>query len=146
MNADRPLAQPGVLEDLLQRLDAGEPAIEVAKRYGVSDVALYRYLLRNAPEEWKAISAGQALARVDSEDRKLDSAQNGVELGRARERLSLAKWTLERTARSIYGDSQQLSVSAEQLGDLLMQISSRMLTERQVSSVPAERVIDATNA
>jgi hypothetical protein len=144
LRSDRPLSKPGVLQDVLEALDAGEPAKKIADRYGVSDVALYRYLLKHAPQEWQALSAGQSLARIDREDMAMEGATNGVQLGRSRERMSLAKWMLERTSRPIFGDQAQLSVSAEQLGDLLMAISSRMLSEKQIQAIPgAPQQIDA---
>ena len=133
--SDRPLSKPGALEQVLTRLDNGESAKSISQDLGISDVALYRYLIRNAPEQWKAISTGNALARLDSEDRAMDHATNGIMLGRARERMAQARWTLERTARNIYGDQELKGINAAQLTDLLLAVSERMLAEKQVNAI-----------
>ena len=110
MNAGRPLTAPNTLESVLDRLET-ESVAQIAESYQVSEVALYRFLTRNAPEQWKDISTGKALQRIDEEDRSLESATTKIELGRARERLNQARWTLERTCRSIYGD--KLTIASE---------------------------------
>ena len=120
MNGHKPMAQPGALDSVLGRLERGEKVTEIAQTIGITDIALYRQLLVHAPNDWQGIQAGKALKKLDNSDGELDACENGVELGRARERIGLAKWQLERTARSIYGDKLQVehSVSLE-TGDLL---------------------------
>lgn len=136
MNADKPLAQPGALQAVLERLDAGESTKEIANSLGISRVAINRYLLQHAPQQWKAIQSGRALVSIEDQDEKLDDAKDGVALGRVRERIGLAKWNLERVARDVYGDKQQSLVSTEDLADLLLAVSSKMLLEKQIQAIP----------
>ena len=136
-NAGKPLAQPGAIEAVLKRLET-ESVAAIAKDLGISEVAMYKALLLNAPGEWQAIQAAKSLKKLDNSDSELDACTDGVMLGRARERIGLAKWNLERTARTLYGDSGALQLSGEQLGDLLMSVSSRMLAEKQVEALPGD--------
>ena len=108
MNQNRPLAKPNALQNVLVRLEAGESVPTIAQSLGITEFALYRALLRQAPDDWQGIQSAKALSKLDKSDAELDACSDGVQLGRARERIGLAKWNLERTARNIYGDKVQI--------------------------------------
>lgn len=105
-NAGKPLAELGA-EPILARLRCGEKARAIAAELGVSDVAMYAYLLRNAPTEWLELSAGRSLARLDKAADDLDTAEDQLTVSRARESARLAQWDLERANRKLYGDNKQ---------------------------------------
>lgn len=116
-NADRVLAQfNGDTSSILDRLKAGERAVDIAKDLGVSHVALYAFLLRHSPEEWKAISAGKALARIEQAEHDMDAAEDQVAIAKARESHRMGAWAVERVARSIYGETKNGS------GDITVQV------------------------
>lgn len=116
-NADRVLAQfKGDTTVVLDRLRAGERPVDVAKDLGVSHVALYAFLLRNSPEEWKAISAGKALARIEQAEVDMDAADDQVKIAKARESHRMGAWAAERVARSIYGETKNGT------GDITVQV------------------------
>lgn len=109
-NANRPLAQLESPQPILDRLEKGETAIQIAESLGISKVALYKYLLRQCPEEWTAMSAAMQLAKVDDAQAILDDpiqASDNVTVARVRESAKLATWQLERVARKMYGQKDE---------------------------------------
>lgn len=137
------IAKMGKLKDadpieILQRYLSDESTQEIAAGYGVTRQALGHFLLRTVEDEWRQAQVARAIARKEKAEDAISSAEDALSLARAREELKSAQWDLERVCRRIYGDSEpQASVSAAQLSDLLVAISSRMLTERQVNALPA---------
>ena len=106
-NAGKPLAAlNGDATSIIQRLADGESASQVAESIGVSTVALYGFLLRNAPEQWQELSAGKALHRLERARTDLDAAEDMLTVSRSREVAKLAQWDLERANRKLYGDSK----------------------------------------
>ena len=102
-NADKPLAQfMGNAGPILDRLENGENARQIAKSLGVDPSKLYAFLIAHEPEAWQEISAGKALDRLESVEQLIDDAQTMTELGKARERAKIAQWQLERVARKTY--------------------------------------------
>jgi hypothetical protein len=107
-NKDRPLAVfEGDAEPVLARIRDGEKAKYVAKSLGVSDVALYAFLLRNAPTAWLELSAGKALQRkAEAEEALDDENADRNKIARARTSAQLAQWDLEKANRKLYGESK----------------------------------------
>ena len=120
MNAGKPLAQPGAIQAILNRYEAGEPVQDIAKDINLTRQAVYRQLVQIP--DWQHYQAASALADLDDakEIFRDEEVRDGIVVSRAREQARIAQWTLERTARSIYGDKLQVehSVSLE-TGDLL---------------------------
>ena len=120
MNGHKPMSQPGAIEAVLNRYEAGEDIRLIAQDLGLTRQALYRQLIQIP--DWQHYQAANALLDLDEARdtfRDKEVRDNGV-VSRVREQAKLAQWTLERTARSIYGDKLQVehSVSLE-TGDLL---------------------------
>lgn len=90
--------------EILERLTKGESVRDIAADIGISNVNLYAWLIRHCPEEWAAISAGKSLARIEQAEADIDSANDKVEVSKARESHRMGTWTLERVSRKIYGD------------------------------------------
>ena len=89
---------------VLQRILEDEPTSKIAESLGVTQAGLSLFLLRNAEEVWKDTQLVRALRRKEEAELELDrTAQTGLELSRARERLKAAQWDLERVCRRIYG-------------------------------------------
>jgi hypothetical protein len=80
-----------------------ETVREIAASYGVTRAALSSWLLRVAEDDWKEAQVARALARKESAEDAMVSAQNALDLARARELLKAAQWDLERVCRRIYG-------------------------------------------
>lgn len=106
-NADKVLAKyEGDTTEILNRLRDGESVVKIAADLGIAHISLYAWLLRNSPEEWLAISAGKALARVETAEKDMDEADDTVKVSRARESHRMGAWSLERAARKLYGDNK----------------------------------------
>jgi len=107
MNAGKPLANlKGDATSILARLQS-ETAIQVAEDLGITTVSLYQWLLRNAPEEWQALSSAVQLDKLhtcqDTFDREdCDSAMTS----RVREKARIAMWQLSKTSK-LYADKQE---------------------------------------
>jgi len=109
-NAGKVLASLESPQPILDRLIAGEPIASIAKDLGLSKVALYKYLLRNCPEDWASISASMQLAKIDDAQTELDDKtieHDSVSVARVRESAKLATWQLERMARKLYGQRDE---------------------------------------
>ena len=133
---NRPLAKPGALQAVLDAYELGEPITHIAKRLGISDQAVYRAILQNIPDQWQAYQSAKAISDLDKASDALDASKDNVAVSRTREQIKLAQWKLERTARSIYGDRQEVTVNAENMADLLLAVSTKMLKEKQINSLP----------
>lgn len=90
-------------QSIFARYLNGETIAQVAESYGVSDVALYYHVIKKAPEEWRDHQAAKALAKYEAAKEALESAQDGLSLGRARELVKTCQWEMERTLRRLYG-------------------------------------------
>lgn len=116
-NAGKVLAElDGDASPILARLREGESVAVVAKSIGISHVALYEWLIRHSPDEWRAISSGKALARIEQAESDMDAADDQVKIAKARESHRMGAWTAERVARAIYGDNKNSN------GDITVQV------------------------
>lgn len=91
---------------ILDRLAAGESVAQLATSLGISRQAVYAWLLAHCPDEWMAISASNALTRLEQAEAELGTADDNVKISRARELIRAAQWNVERTARKLYGDNK----------------------------------------
>ena len=103
-HADKPLARlMGDTSQILARLMAGEKPKQVANSLGISREALNAWLLSHAPEEWRAISTGKSLARMEDAQELIESAEEQIDINRGRELGKLAGWHMERMLPKLYG-------------------------------------------
>lgn len=90
-------------KDILELYLAGQTSPEIAKGLGVTPQALSYWLLSKAEDDWRAAQLVKAITRKDKADEMLETANNALDLTRAREMLRSAQWDLERVCRRIYG-------------------------------------------
>lgn len=129
MNAGKPLATTSA-EEILARFEGGEPITAIAKSYGITGPAVYRYLIRNAESGWREYQAANALAEHDKAEEDLKAATDGVTVSRARELARLQQWKLERVLRRIYGqDSPQVQINLNlgNVGERIAQLEAELL-------------------
>lgn len=103
---------------------SGASIDDIAAKYGVSQQALSRYLLRHAPDDWQSCQVARQMTRKEQAQQDFDDLRNRgyyvdetgakvtgnkVVLACARERLRAAQWDLERTLRRIYGDHIEIA-------------------------------------
>lgn len=130
-------------KDILDRYLGEENSVEIAKSLGVTKAALSYFMLKYAEDQWKDAQLVKALIRKEAAETKLETADNQLELTRAREMLKSAQWDLERVCRRIYGQDQPATSQAVQIN-----ISLRRARELQeepsspldLASVPESRV------
>lgn len=100
--------------DILERYLAGETGPQIAQSLGVTKQALSFWLLTKGETDWKAAQLVKAIDRKDRGDELLETADNPLDLARAREMIRSAQWDLERVCRRIYGqDVPQLSQAVQ---------------------------------
>jgi hypothetical protein len=102
-------------KDILERYLAGETGPQIAQSLGVTKQALSFFLISKAEEDWRAAQLVKAIDRKDRADELIETADNALDLTRAREMLRSAQWDLERVCRRIYGQDVPGVSSAVQI-------------------------------
>jgi hypothetical protein len=116
---------------VIERYIAGEKMKNMAQQYGVSDVAMYAFLLRHVPEEWYGAQKARAFAHKERGENGLENPRDPLALGAAREQLRAGQWDLERVDRKVYGRDEQVTITLVDLGDRLRRARERV-TEGEV--------------
>ena len=127
VQTDKLQVDPGLV---IARYMEGAQVSELALELGVSSTTIYRALLARE-EEWKQAQALRALASYEQAKEELESAPDPRRLWRARERIKLYQWELERLLRRVYGEerTQAQAVAVSIVLDFSQQVSERTLTE-----------------
>lgn len=89
--------------DILDRYLNDETSPQIAASLGVTKAALSYWLIKHAETEWKDAQVVKAIRRKESAEEMMETANNALDLARARELLKSAQWDLERVCRRIYG-------------------------------------------
>ena len=160
----KPLAAlQGDAQPILDRLEQGESAVEIAASLGINRVSLYAWLIRHCPEQWQAIATARQLSRLDEcEDTldsplsvsiKTDSEGNQVEIidprvdnaivTRARDKARMAQWHLERANRKLFGDTKQIDINQSVTQELRIISDPGGALARRLQSEAESVVIDA---
>ncbi len=80
-------------DEILKRVAKGDKIADIGKTYGVSHAAISKQLLKDP--EWIEARMSGALARIEHWEKEVGAINAGssqVELGRAKEMLSHARW------------------------------------------------------
>ena len=103
-------------KEVLRRFLAEETGSQIAQSLGVTRAALSHFMIKHAEQEWKDAQVAKALIRKERAEDLLETADNALDLTRAREQLRSAQWDLERVCRRIYGqDAPPQGVNAVQI-------------------------------
>ncbi len=101
--------------DILDKYEDGLEIRLIAERLGVSNVAIYKHLIKRCPDEWISTQAARALDDYETAKQELDDldgktcTSQSVTLAVAR--VKHYEWLLERTLRRLYGQSLQVDVA-----------------------------------
>ena len=122
-------------EEILQRVAKGDKIADIGKTHGVSHAAISKQLLKDS--EWIEARMSGALARIEQREKEIEKINAGssqVELGRAKEMLSHARWRAEREFPTQWGGTKininvtkkvEMSEALDSVaGELLDQIAS----------------------
>jgi len=114
---------------ILLRYLSDESTSVIAADYGVTRQALGQYLLRHAEEDWKEAQVARAIARKEKAEDDIESAQDPLQLAKARELLKAAQWDLERVCKRIYGQDHNLNLNVNivDLGERLRRARERTI-------------------
>jgi hypothetical protein len=113
---------------ILLRYLSDESTSVIAADYGVTRQALGQYLLRHAEEDWKEAQVARAIARKEKAEDSIESAEDPLQLAKARELLKAAQWDLERVCKRIYGQDYNVNVNVSMdLGDRLRRARERTI-------------------
>jgi len=115
--------------EILERYMSDESTGDIAGFYGITRQALSQYMLRHAEDAWKEVQAARAIARKEAAEDEIETAQDPLQLAKAREKLKAAQWDLERICRRIYGQDHNLNVNLNfsDLGDRLRRARERVI-------------------
>lgn len=126
-------------KDVLERYLAEEKTADIAASLGVTFAGLSHWLIQHAEGEWKSAQIVLALKRKMLADERLETAENALELARAREQLRSAQWDLERVCRRIYGqDAPPNSVVPVQI-NINMGASHPQAIDITATAIPLDR-------
>ena len=123
---------------VLNRYIAGESIIHIASTLKVSSERLYMLMLDQCPDDWRKAQAGKSLKMLEECEMQLEGAEDGVGIGRARERGRLACWRLEKVARREYGQDApavQINVNLGDVGERIRELERELLGNAAALSV-----------
>ena len=122
-------------DEILKRVAKVDKIADIGKTYNVSHAAISKRLLKDP--EWIEAHMSRALARIEHWQKDVEAINAGssqVELGRAKEMLSHARWRAEREFPSQWGGAKininvtnkvEMSEALDTVaGELLDQIAS----------------------
>ena len=113
---------------IIARYMGGEKIKEIAKEYGASRIALYAFLLRLVPDEWKEAQRARAFSMKEAGEERIQDAADPLELAKGREEARCGQWDLERVDRKNYGrDEQTLNINITDLGERLRRARERTI-------------------
>jgi len=98
--------------NILARYEAGEEIPAIAHQLGVSPQAVYRHVVGKAPEQWREYQSARAEHDLQQALDGLRGVTDPLEVACARERLSIAKWRLEKLNRRLYGQDAPLQTGS----------------------------------
>jgi hypothetical protein len=104
-----------LLDAVLSHYENGTEIAELAEKLGVSDITLYRNIKRYKADEWREITSARYESEIDQAQREMRTATDANVVTRARERLRIASWVLERLDRKNYGQDGPQVGSAVQI-------------------------------
>ncbi len=120
---------------VLDRYLKDETSTQIAASYGVTRAALSYFMLKHAEEQWKDAQVVKAIKNKEDAEDALSTAQNALDLARAREQLRAAQWDLERVCRRIYGqDAPPAGANAVQININLRGQSATNAAQHEVDA------------
>lgn len=104
-----------LLAGVMQRYEHDDTIADLAREQGCSTTTLYRRLLRECPEEWRAVQSARAVKQLEAAKESLEGAKDNVEVNRAGKQIQTAQWELERLHARLYGQQEASLTSAIQI-------------------------------
>lgn len=101
-------------EAILDRLQAGKQLKAISRDLGVSPAAISQVLSKD-PDYRSAMETGLAV-QIETREEELEVAGNALNLARARELLSHARWRAERECPARWGQHQHIEHSGSVSG------------------------------
>jgi hypothetical protein len=103
-------ARKDLVAKILDAYEQDKTIDEQAAELGVSNVTVYKLIVSECPEEWKAVQSARA-ERLYAEARQaLADAATPFDLMKAEKRAKSAQWELERLNARMYGQTQPTTV------------------------------------
>lgn len=99
------------LAEVLQRYEHDAKMADLAAELGCSTTTLYRWIIKECPEEWKAVQSAKAAKALEDGKERLEDARDNLEINRAEKQIRAAQWELERLHARLYGQQEQGSPS-----------------------------------
>jgi transposase-like protein len=96
---------------IAEMLESGATLRQIAEKHGVPHSTLSRWLLSDAPAEYRDAQTSALLTRVVEADQALAAATTHIEINRAQAQCRFARQDLERRRPQMYGPriSQEIS-------------------------------------
>lgn len=96
-----------------QRIANGERLEDIANDLGVTKQAVSLWLLNEVPEQYKHAQRIGLIRKIVDADERLESANDPLDLARAREAARFARWDAERRLPSLFAQRQMIDVKVE---------------------------------
>jgi hypothetical protein len=111
---------------VLQRIRKGEGLRSIGESLGMSHEGVRKWLFREVGVEYHEIQTEGLIERVVYADKRLEEADDPVDIARAREMAKFARMDLERRRPGLYGQKTHVTVeNVTDLGDALRRSRSR---------------------
>ena len=133
---------------VIDRYLQDEQTSSIAASLGVHRSGLHQWLLRNCEAEWQQAQIARALTALEAAKDTMREASDALSLARGRELLRGAQWELERLFGRLYGQKQEVSLTANVTMSPAMLVSATQLLERALGRTidgVAEDVTDVTD-
>jgi len=141
MNAGKLTSRLGGAQEaaakIIDRYLDGESIQEIADDLHCSNERIYVLLCQHAPEAWRKAQTGKALRKLEEAEIKLETAEDGIRIGSAREQARLQCWRLERVARHLYGSAEvalTVAVNVGEIGERIRILEGELLTKVDAKS------------
>lgn len=133
-----PAKRPEDTQALVNRYLAGESVQDIAKDHGATRAAIYKWMLSGlGDKDYQDLVTYCLVKRVADADERLESADNAVDIARAREMARFARMDLERRRPALYGQTNKVQLEVmEDLGERLRRARSRTIDAESVVVEP----------
>lgn len=91
------------------RIAAGERLVDVVHGLGITPQALSLWLLDDVPEAYKAAQRIGLISKIVASDEALATADNPLDLARAREQAKFSRWDAERRLPHLFSPKQEVT-------------------------------------
>lgn len=115
---------------------------QIAKKIGISHVALRKWLLTADSAKYSAAQMSGLTQRIVEADEMLEMAEDAITIARAREIAKFSRWDAERRLPYLFGQRQEITHKADTGPVFVVQSSAAIPQLVNNDAADNEQVID----